>query len=160
MGSGNLVTMGPTVVFQIWGASFSRRRFTIATVLIAIFFNQHNIFFERLCLLFQLLGQTRIGFSECCHYTKIHSSVRGQVCKCSKGFSEIMFRLSYSNIFVPGGCGYFLMHLTVLIVGCGKVNPEIFPTLVCFHFSSHIWQALLKITVVRILVYTAVSLCA
>ena len=132
MGSRNLVYMGVTLFVQIRSKSFARCTVTIATALLALFFKQHSDFFEILCLLFQMLGQTCIGFSECCHYNMILSSERVQVWKFSKGFSEIIFRLCCSSIWVPGGCSYLPFHLPVLEVARDKVNLEIFSSLFCF----------------------------
>ena len=39
-----------------------------------------------------------IGFSECCLYTTILSSGRGQVFEFSKGFSEILFRHAFACV--------------------------------------------------------------
>ena len=47
-GSGNLVVMGLTVVFQRRGESFAIRTVTISTALLAVFFKQRIDFRERL----------------------------------------------------------------------------------------------------------------
>ena len=67
----------------------------------------------------------------------IRISVRGQVWEWYKGFSsfsDIFSRLRYSIVCRPGRFGYLPMHLPVLAVGHGKLDIEIVPSIVCFHF--------------------------
>ena len=85
-----------------------------------------------------------IDFSECCHYTTIRSIGRCQVLKCSKGFSEIFFRLRYSSICVPGGWSSLPMNFPVLAVGRGKMNIWNCPKYCLFPlfdpiYSKHCW---------------------
>ena len=134
MGSGNIVSMVPTVVFQRRSEISVRRTVTISTTLPAVFFKQCSDFLDKICLVFQLIGQTCIGFSECCHYTTIRSSGRSQVCEFFGGFIEIFSRLYYIIICIPGGCSCFPAYFSVLLVGRAKVYLEIVPSLVCFHF--------------------------
>ena len=98
MGSENILAIGSTVVVQIRSEFFARRMVTISTVILAIFFKQRSDFLDGICLFFQLLGQKCIGFSECCLYTTILSSGRGQVFEFSKGFSEILFRHAFACV--------------------------------------------------------------
>ena len=79
MGSENLVAMGPTVVVWIRSERLARRMVNIATALLSLFLKQISDLLDGICLFLQILVQTYIGFSECCHYTTMHSSDRGQV---------------------------------------------------------------------------------